>query len=211
MNSIGNMEVMENVLSDMRMRCDEAYATYLELLADCSSLERLMERERGRAGMGSMVVEPHKMPPPDGIPTCTGSVPQPAQEPLDGPESEERSEVADDEEVEDDLEVPEEAGLPAGKLSSGYPLDLDVSRAETRMDMIRILAKQLPGRTFKVEDAAQWLIDIGASSSGIKNLKSAFYAYAKGRTDYRKIGPGVFQYVGYGEAQEVIPFGATYS
>ena len=209
MTSTSYMEAMEKALSEKRMIRDEAYATYAELEMECTMIERLIKAERNRPGMDSAAIEPRRDPPKGG--SLAATEPSDHSEPLETAVSGGRLDGADQQELVGGLRIVEEQGPPKNESSAGYPLDLDLSGADTRMDKIRVLAMHLPDQTFRVGDASRWLIAIGASKTDVKNLNSAFYRHAKYRTDYRKIESGVFQYVGYGDAAKLIPFKAVAS
>ena len=181
MTLASNIEAMEVVLSNMQAQRDEALSTYVELSTDCSNLEAIIER--ARALKAPVNAEPVRDLPVGGLAKQLAFA-----------------------------EVSEHAGQPEPTedlCSAAFPRDIDISGATSHLDRVRLLAERLPNRTFKVTDAAQWLIDLGVSNSTPDSLASALYGQFKGRADFRKTQPGYFQFVGYGEGAEIITFGVT--
>ena len=178
-----NIEAMEKVLSDMRAQRDEALSTYVGLSTDCSNLEALIERVKTRESSAN--VEPIWEPTIGDLPKQLALVEEP--------------------------ELMEQSASTADTSATGFPIDIDISGATSHVDRVRLLAERLPGRTFKVTDAALWLIDMGVSHSSPDSLTSALYGKFKDRPGFRKTEPGFFQFVGYGDSGDVIPFGLTAS
>ena len=176
-----NIKAMEAVLSDLQAQRDEALSSYVGLSADCSNLETLIDsiRARRRPAASESLREPIAEGPPKQL--ALAEEPEPAERPI-----------------------------PTNEASvTGYPTDVDVSGVGSHLDRIRLLAERLPDQTFRVTDAAQWLIDMGASNASPDSLTSALYGKFKAMPDFRKTQPGYFQFVGYGESAEIIPFGVT--
>lgn len=180
MTSMSNITALQEVLNNMQAEREEVSATLQFLSSECTKLEGMIERHTAQHEKELTAVD---------VATSAVAIELPQQEstPSEEPDSE-----------------------PEGGANtlSGFPLDIDLSSATNHVDRIRLGVGRLPTPEFRVRDAADWLVQMGASNpTNFDSLVSTLYGKFKSRDDFQRVAPGVMRFVGYGE---VIPFAVAH-